>query len=184
MVESGTYDARIAKTVDPDGGDEVACMFGESENKGTPFVTAEFQIVGGEFDGSRVPWRGYFSGAASERVVESLVACGFVGEDIDAYPSQSPDKLVKIVVEQEEYDNKTNARVQWVNGPKRVKKLDTTGLKTLGASLKSIIASTRAGTVDESPKQEAPKPEPEKQSSDAAPPAETTKPKSKKKAPF
>jgi len=158
MVEAGTYSAKPVKVLDDDG-TQVACVFGESERTVVPFVAVEFEITDGEFAGQRLPWRGYFSGKATDIVAASLVACGFTGEDLESYPSQSPDKTVQVVVEHQEYEGEITARVAWVNGPRKVKKLDSVGLKTLGATLKSVIQAARVGSSepDEKPADEAPK---------------------------
>lgn len=67
LMDPGTYNARAT-----------AAALGYS-SKGTEQVAVDFEITAspsGQYDGAHMTWYGYFSDAAVERTMESLVACG------------------------------------------------------------------------------------------------------------
>lgn len=120
MLPANTYIARATGN----GG------LGETEG-GKEQVVIEFKIEDNESpqNGQLISWYGYFTDKTIERTHESLTACGFQGglEDL-----ASPDRLkacgvtkkqVRIVVDHETYQDKTTAKVKWVNS------MEGTGIK-------------------------------------------------------
>lgn len=122
MITEGKYKARATGEV----------VVGESKEKHTPFVELYFEITQGENAGGKVRWTGYFTETkdkrgktGSERVLESLYACGWEGVDLADFEDNALHGLdaneVEIVVELEEYEKdgetRTSPRVRWVNRP-------------------------------------------------------------------
>ncbi len=104
MLKAGTYSA-VARSYE----------FGKT-NKGLPQVVITFELVGeGEARGQTVPWFGIFHENTWKRTIESLRHCGFKGDDIKNLGKLN--QIVDIVVEHNEWEGKTNARVSWVNRP-------------------------------------------------------------------
>lgn len=99
-------------------------------DSGKEFVAVEFEIQGGEHAGARLGWRGFFTEKTEQRTLESLRYCGWKGDDITNMEGFG-STLVQIVVDHEQYEGKTFARIQWVN--------------KLGVSIKNAMdAGTRA----------------------------------------
>lgn len=87
-------------------------------SKHNPEVAVLFEIIT-EAPESALTWHGYFTEATTERTIESLRIAGWKGDDLMdfeagyTFPADAPE--VDLVVEDEEYEGKTYARVQWVN---------------------------------------------------------------------
>ena len=121
-IQAGTYKA-------------VATSFqlGTSANKGSPQVAVMFQVVGGEHDGERVSWMGYFSEtkdktgkSVATRTIESLQICGWEGDDLSAITLDDLPSEVEIVVQmkpyngdKEEHQGREFPEVRFVNDPAR-----------------------------------------------------------------
>lgn len=102
LIPEGNYRARV-KSAD----------FGFT-SKGTEQVQVVFDILDPDYDGQTVIWWGYFSEKTAERTMQSLRYCGWKGDDVTNLTGIN-DNEVEIVVEHNEYNGKTNARVAWVN---------------------------------------------------------------------
>lgn len=102
LIPEGTYRARV-KSAD----------FGFT-SKGTEQVQVAFDVLDPDYDGQTVLWWGYFSEKTAERTMQSLRYCGWKGDDVTDLAGVS-DNEVEIVVEHNEYNGKTSARVAWVN---------------------------------------------------------------------
>lgn len=113
-------------------------QLGESEN-GKPFVGVLFEVLTADAQEKHLTWRGFFTEATTERTIESLRYMGFEGDDLEQLVGLDRNE-VDLVVEDEEYDGKTYARVQWVNraAALRVKQALT------GDKAKSFAASMKA----------------------------------------
>ncbi len=118
MITDGRYKARATGEV----------VLGESAKKGTPFIELYFEILEGENKGGQVRWTGYFADGSKKRTVQSLMYCGWSGEDLGEFTDGELHGLdeneVEIVVALEEYEatkedgtaeTRTSPRVQWVN---------------------------------------------------------------------
>lgn len=101
-IPEGTYRARV-KSAD----------FGFT-SKGTEQVQVVFDILDPDYDGETVLWWGYFTEKTAERTMQSLRYCGWKGDDVTNLIGIS-DNEVEVVVEHNTYQDKTNARVAWVN---------------------------------------------------------------------
>jgi len=139
MLADGKYKAR-AQTLDV-----------SITSKGTEQVVVWFDVVEGPCAGESAPWFGYLTPKARGRTLEALVYMGVrdVGDlDFSGYNRN----VVEIVVEQNEYQGKTRARVQWVNkiGTAIGAPLDGSARKTLAAKLGPLFEEAKAKvTVNE-----------------------------------
>ena len=94
--------------------------YGLTETKaGDPQVRVKFKLVG---DGSEITWFGSLKeGKASEITIDSLLVCGLHGTDLlileggSGSGALNEEKIVSIVVEDEEYNGKTTTKVKWIN---------------------------------------------------------------------
>lgn len=92
---------------------------GETDG-GKPQVAVGFQILTEGADLSYITWHGYFTEKTTERTIESLRLCGWAGDDLTEIAESNPAanlgaNEVELVIEDETYDGKTRAKVQWVN---------------------------------------------------------------------
>lgn len=91
-------------------------VLGESEN-GKPHIAVSFKVKDTDGEEKFVSWRGFFTEATTERTIESLRYLGFEGDDLGNLVGLDKNE-VELVVEDEEYEGKTFARVQFINKPK------------------------------------------------------------------
>lgn len=104
MLNPGTYNA-IAKSA----------QLSEAKT-GTEQVAVLFEIVDAEFAGQTITWFGFLTENAMRRTLESLRHAGWTGDDITELSSLSGDTPnVQLVVEHEEWNGQTRAKVKWVN---------------------------------------------------------------------
>lgn len=113
MIPEGYYNA-VAVPREGEDGSHIA-RWGVAGEKKTKQVLIYFEITDGEWAGHVLPWFGYFSKAAAKRTVESLRYCGFKGDDLFDLDNQALDQGVNVLVEHNEYDGKTYARIAFVN---------------------------------------------------------------------
>ena len=147
---------------------------GTAGEKGTPEVAVEFEIVTPDADIRNITWHGYLTEATLERTVESLRNCGWKGDDVsDGLPGLDTNE-VSLVIEDEEYQGKTYAKVQWVNkkgGLALKAPMQQEQAKAFGASLRdkirAIEAAKKAGQPKSSSAPSSPPPAGEKPLSDA-----------------
>lgn len=105
--------------------------WGHSQN-GTEQVAVMFHVLDTD---ARLTWYGFLTEKTSERTMNSLLACGVT--DLETLEGLNSDE-VEVVVEHEEYNGKTRAKIQWVN------RLGSGGVamknKAEGSALKSMLA--------------------------------------------
>lgn len=92
---------------------------GES-GTGSEQVAIEFEILTPDAPEKALTWYGYFSEKAFDRTIESLRICGWAGANLEEIADGQGGldaNLVSLTVEDEEYDGRTFAKVQWVNRP-------------------------------------------------------------------
>lgn len=89
-------------------------QWGKSKSDKTQIVIV-FQILDGPQTGQYITWYGYFSGKAAKITMKALRTCGWKGDDLAELGVLN--QRVSIVVEHEEYEGKTHAKVQWINPP-------------------------------------------------------------------
>lgn len=95
----------------------------ESPEKKTKFFSILFEIVEGEHKGERFEWKGWLTEKASPRTIDSLLYCGFEGDDLNN-PKGIDTNIVPIVLDEEPYttdagEERIATRVAWVNDPNR-----------------------------------------------------------------
>lgn len=124
-LRAGIYPARAVPMVTDDG--EVACRFGESAKKSTPFVHVLCQVIRGPAAGQTITYQGYFTGGATEHTIKALRNFGFTGDDLAAMPEQRPENEVSIVVSMSEPDDRGRQwpKVDWVNSPNRGMRIES-----------------------------------------------------------
>jgi hypothetical protein len=106
-------------------GKAVATCFDISPEKGTKCIAVTFVIVDDErYAGELTPaWKGWFSGKATERTIESLQHMGFESDDLSLLEDCDADRcaellpnVVQLVLDPEQgQDGNWYQRVQWVN---------------------------------------------------------------------
>lgn len=103
--------------------------WGQSQS-GTEQVAVMFELE----SGSKMTWYGYLTEKTSERTMNSLIACGV--SDLETLAGLG-DEDVEVVIEHETYNDKTRAKIQWVN------RLGSGGVamknKAEGSALKSML---------------------------------------------
>lgn len=102
-IQDGTYRARA-----------VGAALGETKG-GKEQVAVEFELLTDDLTpGQRITWFGYFTEKTTARTIESLRICGWTGSDLTDLEGIGANE-VELVVENEEWEGKTRAKVQWVN---------------------------------------------------------------------
>lgn len=89
---------------------------GESNN-GSAYVAVSFQVKDTDGEDKFVSWHGFFTEKTTERTIEALRHMGFEGDDLTQLAGLDKNE-VDLVIEDEEYEGKTFARVQFVNKPR------------------------------------------------------------------
>lgn len=125
---------------------------GQAET-GTDQVAIEFEVVEGDFRGSRITWYGFFTDKTEERTLESLRICGWTGTDLSNLTGLDAN-VVEIVCEPEDGkadpetgEVKSRLRVRWVNragGIAMKTRLGDDQKKVLAARMKARIAAIDA----------------------------------------
>lgn len=139
MLANGEYEA----TAIPE-----ESTLGESSS-GTPRIEVQFYVqTPVESHGQKIIWYGYLTPAAMPRTVEALRTMGWTGNDLRNLSTIGANN-VQIVIEGEEYQGKTYAKVKWVNslGGRRVvidpeKKLAMA--RALASQIKAMEAAASA----------------------------------------
>jgi hypothetical protein len=151
MIEKGKYKGRAVGEV----------VLGFSKEKGTPFIECFFEVTEGRFEGERVRWTSYFTDTpdkngktVAERTVESLQACGWMGDDVGEFADHELHGLdtheVQIVVDvgsyQKDGETKTAARVQWINrlqGLNLENAMGAADAQAFGARMKGLVLALK-----------------------------------------
>lgn len=133
-------------------------VLGESKEKGTPFIEFYCEIVDGENKGGRARFTGYFGPNSAPRTTESLVFCGWEGDDLSEFADHELHGLdanvVEGVIELEEWEDKesgekkTAPRVRWINKLGGRVNVDNAmapeKAQAFGAKMKGLVQATRA----------------------------------------
>lgn len=139
MIDAGRHTARATGPEDAE--------FGQSPN-GTDYLYVLFKLKGGSQDGQSIGAYFYFSEAAQEKAIEGLrnAGCTFPGGDVTNLAGLG-SKDVSLVVEHEEYEGKTKAKVKWVNkvgGVKEDQVLDQSERSALKSRMRGVLAAMGA----------------------------------------
>ena len=129
MIPAGTYDAEVISDA----------LFSNSSKKGSPQVAASLRTEAGD-----ITWIGYLSDRALPYTEANLATMGYDGESAASIKGAK----VQIVVEHEEYDGKTQARVAFINeaggGLARFTPMSTTEESLVKARLKAAALARKA----------------------------------------
>lgn len=142
MIPEGNYLARGMSMSD-----------GKSKIKGSHGITVVFNVTqDGPHKGQILEWTGWLSDASKGRTAESLVLCGFDGQD----PETIKKNEVLLVVQHEDIPPDPNnpsapvrkrARVSWVNDPARggmgMEPLDGAERAQVMADLRGLVFAKR-----------------------------------------
>ena len=111
MIPQGFYPAVAVPTAGDDGTHTV--RWGRAGEKKTNQALVYFEILEGPHAEQRLPWFGFFSRQSYERTLQAFRYMGWRGDDL---MNPGPlDQKVQITVEHHTYNEKTYARVAWVN---------------------------------------------------------------------
>lgn len=97
-------------------GRAVAMKLDASPGKGTEYIEVTFALSATE--GETIKWKGWITSSAWAMTEKALKTCGWYGDDIrEAMRDGLGLNEVDLVVEWEDYDGKTYAKVAYVNSP-------------------------------------------------------------------
>lgn len=131
MIAPGTYKARA-----------VSAAMEKSGEKGSDQVHVNFRLESGE----ELDWFGYFTEKTESRTLESLVLCGWNGEDFITFAGITAND-VNVVIEHEEYKGKMRARIAWVNDPNRTvggKPMEANEVASFADRMRAKVAALKA----------------------------------------
>ncbi len=104
-MENGTYRAK-----------GIQGALGKTKG-GKERVAVSFQLLDAEGNPTQpIAWFGYFTEKTFDRTIQALRLCGWEGDDISDLTGIDRNE-VSLVIENEEYEGKVHAKVQWVNAP-------------------------------------------------------------------
>ena len=147
MLDAGTYRAQA-----------IEAALGETDT-GKEQVAVRFRFLDVE---GEITWYGYFTDKTLETTFKALRSAGWKGQDLMdlsdlCAPASTPE--VYLVIEHEEYEGKTRARVRWVNGAGGIalkKALDPNKAKAFAARMKGQIAALDAAVGTPKPPTQKP----------------------------
>lgn len=130
LLDAGTYRAR-----------SISAALGTT-NGGKPQVAVKFSLL--DFPGESITWFGYFTESTENSTLRALRTAGWTGEDLsDLAELQNPEgPEVWLVIEHETYENKTRAKVRWVNsagGLAMKNAMEGDAAKTFAARMKDKV---------------------------------------------
>jgi hypothetical protein len=145
----GTFRGRVVGEV----------VLGTSSQKGTPFIQFYGEVTqDGDFKGKRARYDGYFTSNTEERTLESLLICGWTGDDLSEFTDGKLHGLdtneVDFVIEEEEYEDengnpRTASKIKWINRAGGGGKLfvenamSEAAAKAFGAKMRGLVLKSR-----------------------------------------
>lgn len=139
-IVAGTYKARAVAG---------SATLIQSKDKGTPGIAATFEVTEGPHARETVAWQAWFSDKTRDRIIDSLLFCGWQGDDLTKLDGID-SKEVLIVVEEDAYTDKegkprTAMRVAWVNDPGRVvqKTMDAPQAQDFAQRMRGAVMAAR-----------------------------------------
>ena len=136
LIPPGTYRAKA-----------VEAQLGETSG-GAEQVAISFAVLTPGFEQHHLAYYGTFGEKALPITVKALRACGWQGLDLSDLSGIDANE-VSLVVEHEEYQGVTRARVKWVNeggGALLKKQLDPQAARTFAQRMRGAIAAVDTGT--------------------------------------
>jgi len=130
MITPGTHKARA-----------VSAAMEKSQSKGTEQVRVTFRVGDDTID-----WYGYFGENSEKRTLESLMLCGWDGQDFVTFNGITQND-VNLVCEEEEYEGKKRVRACWVNDPNRTvggKPMEATEVASFADRMRAKVAALKA----------------------------------------
>jgi len=130
MITPGTHKARA-----------VSAAMEKSQTKGTEQVRVTFKVGDDTID-----WYGYFTEKTEARTLDSLMLCGWDGQDFVTFNGITKND-VNIVCENEDYEGKTRVKVQWVNDPNRTvggKPMEANEVASFADRMRAKVAALKA----------------------------------------
>lgn len=134
LIPAGTYRARA-----------IEAQLGKTA-KGSEQVGISFAVLTPGFETQRLAYYGQFGEKSLAITVKALRACGWQGLDLSDLRGIETNE-VNLVVEHEEYEGTTRAKVKWVNDVSAgvVKDvLDPTAAKSFAQRMRAAIAGVDA----------------------------------------
>lgn len=101
----------------------VSADLGVSPEKKTDYVSVVCQIVGGEYDGEQLVYKGYYTDKTKKRTIESLkyLGCTFPGNDPTNFEGLGTTTAPGVVEHEtftgDDGNERTYARIAWINNP-------------------------------------------------------------------
>lgn len=142
MITPGQYDM---KCVD----------IGLSETKGgegkesKPQVACIMQVVGGEHNGTDVPWYGFFTEKTERGTLLALRALGWTGDDLtDLSQCIGGQASCKVEIEND-LEGTPRARVRFIGGGLQVTKMSEDKAKAFALAMKAKIAPVAGAATTE-----------------------------------
>lgn len=124
-------------------GRPVAASLGMTST-GKEQIGVTFELV--EPAGERIGWYGFFTEKALDRTLQSLRYCGWTGNDLTDFSGEALpagfDQEVELDIQHEEYKDKIQVRVAWVNsggGMAMKAALDKTAAQSFAEKMKATI---------------------------------------------
>ena len=132
---------------------------------GTEQVAVKFSLL--DFPQQTITWFGYFSPNAFDIAMRGLRSAGFVGDDLSDLSSLNEDVSpeVVLVIDNETYQGKTRAKVQFINSTGGVALKDALGdteAKAFAQRMKGRVVAFDKATGTPPAAKPAPKPAPKK----------------------
>jgi hypothetical protein len=118
-----------------------AWNLGEAKT-GNEELSVDMTIKSGECAGQSITARLYFTEKTFDRSIESMRYMGWKGDDLSNIQGLDSND-VEIVVEHEEYEGQTRARVKWINrigGAAAAKPLEASKAKSFAERMKARVA--------------------------------------------
>ena len=154
MVNAGRYTARVKD-------------YGLATTMaGDPKVTVLFTFKDEEGKQQDMFWDGFLKSPKSKEItIDALLVCGLKGDDLTGFENGAESgkldlsREVEIVVNHEEFNGKTRAKIAWVNrtGGASFKDVSPDAVKKLsGLNLKADIMARRKETGIEKPEEKLP----------------------------
>ncbi len=135
MIEAGSF---LSKAVSP-------IAWQQSTTGKSDQVSVRVQLLEGKDAGQVIVWRGFMSDKAIERTLEALENMGWDGESDDSVKSGT---TFVSVVQHEEYEGQTRARIAFINDPAggggNYEPMPEAAKSAAKARLKALASATKA----------------------------------------
>lgn len=121
-------------------GSDSQVFFGESSNKGTPYIRVNLGITEGDRAGESIYHDLYLTEKTIEKTVKALRCLGFTGDQFAAFVTQAPKTSVQFEIVHESYNDKVRAKVKWIGVAPKV--LQASELDALSDKFSTLLTAT------------------------------------------